>query len=68
VIVIIPPTGGTRVDASAAAAAAQRADHEQERDADENIDELVVTHGFLFPVGLERIMLLPSTSSPAWTG
>jgi hypothetical protein len=64
--VIIPPTGGTGVDTSATAAAAEGSDHEQERDADENIDELVVTHGFLFPVGLERILSLPSTSYPAW--
>jgi hypothetical protein len=66
VIVIIPPTGGSRVEASTTAAAAEGSDHEQERDADENIDKLIVTHGFLFSVGLERIMFLPSTSYQAW--
>jgi hypothetical protein len=41
--VIIPSTDGTGVDASAAAAA-ERADHEQECDADKDVDELVVRH------------------------
>jgi hypothetical protein len=39
---IIPPTGGTGVDASSAAAAPKRADHEHECDADEDVDELIV--------------------------
>ncbi|NTW66540.1 MAG: hypothetical protein HGB21_09595 [Nitrospirae bacterium] len=49
-IVIIPPTGGTRIDASAAAAA-KKADHEKERDADEDVYELVVYHGFFTQAG-----------------
>ncbi|NTW59021.1 MAG: hypothetical protein HGA43_07630 [Nitrospirae bacterium] len=47
---IIPPTGGTRIDASAAAAA-KKADHEKERDADEDVYELVVYHGFFTQAG-----------------
>ncbi|MBS1125172.1 MAG: hypothetical protein H6Q98_110, partial [Nitrospirae bacterium] len=38
--------GGTGVDTSGAAAP-ERADHDQERDADEDVDELVVVHKFL---------------------
>jgi len=41
-LMIIPSTEGTGVDASASAAATERADDEQERDADENVDEWVV--------------------------
>jgi hypothetical protein len=39
---LIPSTDGTGVDASAPAAATERADDEHESDADENIDELVI--------------------------
>jgi hypothetical protein len=42
VIVVIPPTGGTRVDASATAAAPERADNKQKGNTDEDVEELVV--------------------------
>jgi hypothetical protein len=71
VIVIILPTGGTRIDASATAAATERTDHKQERDTDEDVDELVVYHGFFTQVGEvgpPDFFFLSATSSPAWLG
>jgi hypothetical protein len=41
-LMITPSTEGTGVNASAPASAPERADNEQERDADENVDEWIV--------------------------
>jgi hypothetical protein len=48
---IIPPTGGTGINTSGAAAAPQCADHENECNADKNVDKLIVTHGYFTLVG-----------------
>jgi hypothetical protein len=41
-VLLIPSTDGTGVDASAPAAASERADDENESETDENVDELIV--------------------------
>jgi len=45
-VLLIPSTDGTGVDASTAAAAPERADDKKENNADEDIEELIVGHNY----------------------